>query len=57
MSWNLVHTSTVMVHFEVFNKVITYDELVKGLFKLTSNMWISTDVMTEVIQRTMFSRS
>jgi len=50
--WNLEHTSTVMVLFEAFKReLISYDELVEDLAKLTSIMWISTDVITEVIRR------
>jgi predicted nucleic acid-binding protein len=50
--WNLEHTSTVMVLFEAFKReVISYDELVEDLAKLTSIMWISTDVITEMIRR------
>jgi len=50
--WNLRHTSTVMVLFEAFKReLISYDELVEDLAKLTSIMWISTDVITEVIRR------
>lgn len=50
--WNLEHTSTVMVLFEAFQKeLISYDELVEDLTKLTGIMWISTDVITEIIRR------
>jgi len=50
--WNLEHTSTVMVLFEAFKReLISYDELVEDLAKLTSIMWISTDVITELIRR------
>ena len=50
--WNLEQTSTVMVLFEAFKReVISYDELVEDLAKLTSIMWISTDVITEMIRR------
>jgi predicted nucleic acid-binding protein len=49
---SLEHTSTVMVLFEAFKaKVISYDELVDDLAKLTSIMWISTDVIAEIIRR------
>jgi len=51
-SWDLEHTSTVMVLYEAFAKnLISYDELVEDLAKLTRVMWISTDVITDVIKR------
>jgi predicted nucleic acid-binding protein len=51
-SWNLKYTSTVMVLYEAFVKnLINYDELIEDLAKLTKVMWISTDVITEVIKR------
>jgi predicted nucleic acid-binding protein len=51
-SWDLELTSTVMVLYEAFIKdLISYDELVEDLAKLTRVMWISTDVITEVIKR------
>jgi len=51
-AWNLEYTSTVMVLFEAFKReVISYDELVEGLAKLSGIMWISTDVITEAIRR------
>jgi len=51
-SWNLDYTSTVMVLYEAFVKnLISYDELVEDLAKLTRVMWISTDVITDVIER------
>jgi len=50
--WGLEHTSTVMVLYEAFVKnFISYDELVEDLAKLTRVMWISTDVITDVIKR------
>lgn len=51
-SWNLQYTSTIMVLYEAFVKrLISYDELVDDLAKLTRIMWISTDVITEIIRR------
>jgi len=51
-SWNLDYTSTVMVLYEAFVKnLVSYDELVEDLAKLTRVMWISTDVITDVIKR------
>jgi predicted nucleic acid-binding protein len=51
-SWGLELTSTVMVLYEAFIKnLISYDELVEDLVKLTRVMWISTDVITEIIKR------
>jgi len=51
-SWGLEYTSTVMVLYEAFVKnIISYDELIEDLTKLTRLMWISTDVITEVIRR------
>lgn len=50
--WNLECTSTLMVLYEAFVKsLISYDELVEDLSKLTRIMWISTDVVTEIIRR------
>jgi predicted nucleic acid-binding protein len=51
-SWNLEYTSTVMVLYEAFERsLISYDELVEDLAKLTKVMWISTDVVTEIIRK------
>lgn len=51
-SWRLEYTGTVMVLYEAFvKKLISYDELIEDLTKLTRVMWISTDVITEVIRR------
>ena len=51
-SWNLEYTSTLMVLYEAFVKeLIGYDELVEDLAKLTRIMWISTDVIIEIIRR------
>jgi len=51
-SWNLQCTSTLLVLYEAFVKrLISYDELVDDLAKLTRVMWISTDVITEIIRR------
>jgi predicted nucleic acid-binding protein len=50
--WNLKYTSTLMVLYEAYVKdLISYDELVEDLAKLTRIMWISTDVITEIIRR------
>lgn len=46
------NTGTVTVLYEAFvKKLISYDELIEDLTKLTRVMWISTDVITEVIRR------
>lgn len=51
-SFGLEYTSTVMVLYEAFvKKLISYDELLEDLTKLTRVMWISTDVITEVIKK------
>lgn len=51
-SWNLEYTSAVMVLYEAFVKnLISYDELIADLNKLTKIMWITTDVITEIIKR------
>jgi len=51
-SWNLEYTGTVMVLYEAFEKgLISYEELVEDLAKLTRIMWISTEVITEIIRR------
>ena len=51
-SWNLEYTGTVMVLYEVFVKgLISYDELIGDLAKLTKTMWISTDVVAEIVRR------
>jgi len=51
-SWGLEYTSTVMVLYEALvRNLISYDELVEDLAKLTRVMWISTDVITDVIKR------
>lgn len=51
-SWGLDYTSTVMILYEAFVKnLISYDELIEDLAKLTRVMWISTDVITEVIRK------
>jgi len=50
-AWNLEYTSTVMVLFEAFKReVISYDDLAESLAKLSGIIWISTDVITEVIR-------
>lgn len=56
-SWNLEYTSTIMVLYEAFVKnLISYDELIEDLAKLTRVMWIDTDVITEVIRRAKMAR-
>lgn len=51
-SWGLELTSTIMILYEAFVKnIICYDELVEDLAKLARVMWISTDVITDVIKR------
>lgn len=51
-SWDLDYTSTVMVFYEAYvRKLVSYDELVEDLAKLTKVMWISTDVIAEIIRR------
>ena len=53
-SWDLEYTSTIMVLYEAFEKgLINYDELVEDLTKLTKIIWISTDVITEIIKKAM----
>ncbi len=50
--WNLRYSGTLMVLYEAFEKhLINYDELLEDLAKLTRVMWISTDVITELIRR------
>lgn len=51
-SWGLELTSTVMVLYEAYVRNLTsYDDLVEDLAKLSRVMWISTDVIAEVIGR------
>jgi predicted nucleic acid-binding protein len=51
-SWGLEYTGTVMVLHEAFVKgLVGYHELVDDLAKVTRVMWISTDVITEIIRR------
>ena len=51
-SWDLEFTSSVIVLYEAFIKnLISYDELVEDLAKLTRVIWISTDIITDVIRR------
>lgn len=51
-SWGLERTGTVMVLHEAFIKeVMTYDELVEDLGNLARVMWLSPDVITEIIKR------
>jgi hypothetical protein len=50
--WKISHTSTLMVIYGAYVKgLISYDELIDDLNKLTKVMWISTDVVTEIIRR------
>jgi predicted nucleic acid-binding protein len=50
--WNLRYAGTLMVLYEAFEKqLMSYDELFEDLAKLTRVMWISTDVITELIRR------
>jgi len=50
--WNLEYTGTLMVLYGAFKKgLISYDELVEDLAKLTRIMWVSTDVITDMIRR------
>ena len=52
-SWDLEYLGTVMVLYEAFAcKLINYDELVEDFAKLAKVMWISTDVTTEIINKT-----
>lgn len=51
-SWELRCTGTLMVLYEGFVKdLINYDELIEDLAKLTRIMWVSTDVITDIIRR------
>lgn len=51
-SWDLRYAGTLMVLYEAFQKqLISHDELLDDLAKLTRIMWISTDVITEIIRR------
>ncbi len=51
-SWEIDYTGTVMVLFEAYVKrLLSFDELVDDLSRLTKVMWISTDVITEIIRR------
>jgi len=51
-SWDLEYMSTVMVLYEAFiRNLVNYDELVEDLAKLTRVMWISIDIITDVIKR------
>lgn len=48
----LDYTSTVMILYQAFvKKIITFDELIEDLAKLTKVMWISTDVITQIIKK------
>jgi len=51
-SWELKCMGTLMVLYEGFVKNLTsHDELVEDLAKLTRIMWVSTDVITDIIRR------
>jgi predicted nucleic acid-binding protein len=51
-SWGLEYTGTPMILYEAFVKgLISYDELIEDLVRLTKVMWISTEVITEIIRR------
>ncbi len=51
-SWKLEYTSTVTVLYEAFFKrLMSFDELIEDLSKTAKIMWISTDVITEIIKR------
>jgi len=51
-SWDLDYTSTVMIIYEAYvKKLISYEELIQALSELSKVMWISTDVITEVIKK------
>jgi predicted nucleic acid-binding protein len=51
-SWNIHYTGTIMVLYEAFQKsLISYDELVDDLAKLARVMWISTEVIADIIRR------
>jgi len=50
--WNLRYAGTLIVLYEAFEKqLMSYDELLEDLAKLTRVMWISTGVITELIRR------
>ena len=50
--WDLRYAGTLMVLYKAFEKhLISYDELLEDLAKLTRVMWISTNVVTELIRR------
>nr|MDO8099424.1 hypothetical protein [Candidatus Njordarchaeota archaeon] len=50
--WDLDCMGTVMVLYEAFVKnFLSYDELVEDLAKVARVMWISTDVVTDMIKR------
>lgn len=50
--WKLEYTGTVMVLYEAFVKrLMSFDELIEDLSKTAKIMWISTDVITEIIKR------
>jgi len=51
-SWELKCMGTLIVLYEGFVKdLISHDELVEDLAKLTKIMWVSTDVITDIIRR------
>ncbi|MCS4541181.1 MAG: hypothetical protein HY929_02475 [Euryarchaeota archaeon] len=48
----MMKSSTVMVLYEAFvKKLISYDELIEALTEASKIMWISTDVITEIIKK------
>lgn len=51
-SWNLNYTSTVMLLYQAFvRKLLNYEELIQSLSDLARVMWISADVIMEIIRR------
>ena len=51
-AWGLEYIGTVMVIYDAFIKhLISYDELIDTLSKLSRVMWISTDVIAEIIRK------
>jgi hypothetical protein len=49
-SWGVEHHGTVMILYEAYVKG-SYDQLIEDLTKLSKVMWVSSDVMAEVIKR------
>lgn len=51
-SWHLKYTGTVMILFQAMNKnLMNYDEFIDALGELAKVMWISPDVIGEIIKR------